>query len=102
MVSLFIDARTREIGLRRALGARRGEVVSQLVAEALLLCAGGALLGVALTYLLAALLGDPFRSVDPWVIAGAVTGCCLFTVLDSWLPARRAARISPAIAGKVQ
>jgi ABC-type antimicrobial peptide transport system permease subunit len=101
MVSLFIDVRTREIGLRRALGARRGEVVGQLVVEALLLCSGGALLGVAQTYLVAMLVGVPLRSIDPRVVAGAVGAVYLFTAVDTWIPARRAARIPPAVAGKI-
>jgi ABC-type antimicrobial peptide transport system permease subunit len=102
MVSLYVDIRTREIGLRRALGARRGEVVAQMVAEALLMCAAGALLGVALSYLLAALLGIPLRSIHPQVVAGAVSMVLVFTAVDSWIPARRAARIPPAMAGKTQ
>jgi putative ABC transport system permease protein len=101
MVSLYIDARTREIGLRRALGARRGEVVGQMVTEALIMTAGGSLLGVALSYLVALLLGIPLREIHPWVVIGAVLIMFATTAFDSWLPSRRAARIPPAVAGKI-
>lgn len=53
-----IDERVREIGLRRALGARRRHVMLQVVAEALVITFAGGLLGLLMAYGIAALVGD--------------------------------------------
>jgi hypothetical protein len=100
MVALLVTARTREIGLRRALGARRGQVVGQIVFEAFLMAAVGMLAGLALTAAVALLLGMRASDFDPRiVIAGAAVAFAL-PLVSSWIPARRAARIPMAIAGK--
>jgi putative ABC transport system permease protein len=91
--------RTREIGIRMALGARRATVVGLIVREVLVL-AGGAM---ALTIPLAVLATRAVRSAlfgvstaDPAIYAGSVAVICLVAVLAGFLPARRAASVDPA------
>jgi hypothetical protein len=96
--SYSVTQRTREIGVRVALGVARRDVLRLIVGQAMMLAGAGALLGVvlaaALTRLLAGLLYG-IRPIDP-VSFGV--GAALFGTLAlvaSWLPARRAARVNP-------
>lgn len=93
--------RRREIGLRRALGARRAHIRRQFLAEALLL-AGiggvlGSLLGIAATGVLAAANGWPL-AVPPVLIAIAVGSTLVIGAVAGLYPAVRAARIPPTAA----
>jgi putative ABC transport system permease protein len=96
--------RRAEIGLRRALGATRGQIRVQFLAESLLLSAlggaGGVLLGVGVTALYATYQGWP-SVVPPWASAGGVTATMLIGVVAGLYPAIRASRLSPteALAG---
>lgn len=94
-----VTERTREIGLRRAVGARRREVLSQFLIEAVILSFAGGLAGVAtaagLGFLLSVLL-PAFPSVPPLSIAAAGLASSLATgVVAGWWPARRAADLPP-------
>ncbi|HEX3239664.1 MAG TPA: ABC transporter permease [Solirubrobacterales bacterium] len=91
-----VTERTREIGIRKAIGARRGDILAQFLAEALLVSALGGLLGIAV-----GLIGSQFRisgvqpSVEMYSIllaAGASLGSGLFF---GTYPAMRAARLRP-------
>lgn len=91
--------RTNEIGLRRALGARRRHVVMQVIAESAVLGLVGGLVGAStgvLVVLGVCLVQAWSPALDPWVLVlapglGLVTG-----VLAGWYPAMRAGRIEPA------
>ncbi|GAA0941166.1 ABC transporter permease [Nonomuraea longicatena] len=90
--------RRAEIGLRRSLGATRGQVRLQFLAESLLLSAlgglGGVALGVGVTALYATLQSWP--SVVPlWAMAGGVSATLLIGGIAGFYPAVRAARMSP-------
>ncbi|MDL4820130.1 ABC transporter permease [Actinomadura opuntiae] len=93
--------RRREIGLRRSLGATRGQVRVQFLAESLLLSAfGGAvgvLLGAAVTAGFAAAKGWP-PVVPAWAPAGALAATLLIGTVAGLYPAMRAARLSPTAA----
>jgi predicted permease len=91
--------RTREIGIRMALGARRSTVIGLIVREVLVL-AGGAM---AVTIPLAALGAWAVRSVlygvsaaDPRTYGAGVLVICVVAVLAGFVPARRAATVDPA------
>jgi putative ABC transport system permease protein len=90
--------RRAEIGLRRSLGATRGQVRVQFLTESLLLSAlgglGGVLLGVVVTVSYAAYQGWP--SVVPvWASAGGVVATMVIGVVAGLYPAVRASRLSP-------
>jgi putative ABC transport system permease protein len=96
--------RRAEIGLRRSLGARRGQIRTQFLAESLLLSAlggaGGVLLGIVVTASYASLQGWP-AVVPAWATLGGVGATLLIGGLAGLYPAIRAARLSPteALAG---
>jgi putative ABC transport system permease protein len=93
-----VTERTREIGLRQAVGARAGDVLSQFLAEAVILSLIGGAIGIAAGILGAQAIAAYFR----WptrVSANAVAlafGCAAFIgVFFGYYPARRAARLDP-------
>ena len=90
--------RTREIGIRIAIGARQGSVIWMMVRETLLLVSIGAMLGTlaslaANTYLAGQLFGVTPR--DPFAIGVALTLLGIVTLVAGYLPARHASRIDP-------
>ncbi|MFI0349270.1 ABC transporter permease [Actinomadura sp. 9N407] len=93
--------RRREIGLRRSLGATRGQVRVQFLAESLLLSAlGGAVgvvLGTGVTAGFALYRGWP-PVVPPWALGGALAATLLIGTVAGLYPAMRAARLSPTMA----
>ena len=98
---LAVTERTREIGLRLAVGARRRDVMWQFLAEAVGLAALGGLFGVALGGLSSALVETMFgwRTLIP---AAAIVAAGILAmgvgVFFGWYPARRASRLDPIVA----
>jgi putative ABC transport system permease protein len=99
IMTIAVNERTSEIGLVRALGARRGQVLSLFLGEAMVLAAAGGLgglgLGVGIAQLLHLLL--PALPVHtPWLFVGMAEAVALVIGLAAGvLPARRAARLDP-------
>jgi putative ABC transport system permease protein len=98
VVGYMASRRTREIGIRKALGAQSRDVIRMVVGEGLFLSAIGLAVGllgvVGLTRWLASLLFE----VSPTDPATLVTTCVLMLAVSfvaSYIPARRAARIDP-------
>jgi putative ABC transport system permease protein len=90
--------RTREIGVRMAVGATRGAIMAQFLVEALVLAALGGFLGVAAGWVLASALGRAFEwpiSLRPGVAALAVAFSGVVGLVFGLLPARRASRLHP-------
>ncbi|MEN3615311.1 FtsX-like permease family protein [Plantactinospora sp. ZYX-F-223] len=90
--------RRAEIGLRRSLGATRGQIRLQFLAEALLLCAlggaGGVLLGIAVTTTYAHTQHWP-TVVPAWVMAGGFAATLVIGAIAGLYPAVRASRLAP-------
>jgi putative ABC transport system permease protein len=93
--------RRREIGLLRALGARRQDIVQRFLREALVICVAGALIGLsfgaALAYAIAAFAGWHVAWAPPGVVA-SVLACVLIGLGFSIYPARQAAALDPIAA----
>ena len=98
LISYTMAQRTREIGVRVALGAQRRDVLSLVIRQAVNLGLIGTAMGLvgclAVTRLVASLLYRISPS-DPWTLAGASMLLVSVTILASWLPAHRAAKIDP-------
>ncbi len=94
--------RSREIGVRMALGATPASVGRQVLSEAIGLTAGGVVAGLVLTTLLgrwlqAFLVGD-LQARDPLLLAGISAVLLAVAVIAAWIPARRASGIAPTVA----
>lgn len=96
-----VTERTREIGIRLAIGARAVDVMTQFLVEAVVLSLAGGAIGIVLalvtSYLATQALGFPFL-LDFGVIALAVLFSAAVGVVFGFLPARRAARLDPIVA----
>lgn len=93
-----VTERTREIGIRMALGARRLHIMLQFLVEAILLSAlggfAGALLGVALSKLISALAGWP-TVISPAAVAGGFAFAAAVGIFFGYYPARKASLLNP-------
>jgi putative ABC transport system permease protein len=101
VLSYGITQRTHEIGIRMALGARAGHVLSMVVREAVLMVALGILIGgaaaLALSRVMTSLLFET-SATDPLTFAIVVMVLGAVGALAAYLPARRATRVDPLIA----
>jgi predicted permease len=100
VISYAVSQRTREIGVRMALGAERSDVSSMVVRQGLMLAAIGVGLGLAAATGLTRLMSSLLFGVQPIDLPtyGAVSVVlAAVAMMASWLPARRAASIDPAI-----
>lgn len=96
-----VTERTHEIGIRKSLGARSGDIQLQFLLEAILLAGLGGLAGVALGAALVELLESVFQitlEVTANYALLAVGTACAVGILSGWYPARRAARLDPVAA----
>jgi ABC-type lipoprotein release transport system permease subunit len=96
VVSYAVSLRTREIGIRLAMGATAGRVVRAFVGESLRVALLGGVIGWLAAYMLATHLG-PGRRIDVVVFAIVPAVLLLVAALASWIPARRAAVVDPAV-----
>lgn len=101
-----VSERTREIGLCKALGATERDVLSQFLAEALLLCLAGGVVGLALGSLATRVLSWRFPAWEAhapqWAVLGALLLSLVVGLISGAWPARRAMRTEPvtALAGR--
>jgi putative ABC transport system permease protein len=96
-----VARRTREIGIRMAVGASAGDALGLILREGLWLTAIGAGVGVLLSLALGKALSGMLYQVsgaDPVVLAAAPLLLAAVSLLASWVPARKAARIDPMVA----
>ena len=98
---MAVAERTREIGIRKALGARRRDILAQFVVESATLSALGALLGIGTGILLAFVVRavTPLpAAIAPWSIVLGVTVGVLVGVVAGVYPANRASKLDPIVA----
>ena len=97
----LVGERTREIGVRLALGARREDVLRMILRRAAWLTGTGVGVGLLMAWALAHGVANLLQGVspnDPLVFSGITATIVLIAFMASWLPARRAARIDPMVA----
>ncbi|MGH9885284.1 MAG: FtsX-like permease family protein, partial [bacterium] len=93
-----VACRTREIGIRMALGADRGDVVRMVMREASVLLVGGVIVGLVMAVAAAktaTTLLFGLQPGDPVTLAAAAAGLGMVAMLASYLPALRASRLEP-------
>ncbi|HEY0158742.1 MAG TPA: ABC transporter permease [Thermoanaerobaculia bacterium] len=101
LLSFAVAQRTRELGIRRALGAQAGSIVAMVMREGLQLAILGAAIGVVVSLFVGRSLSAVLFGVPPTdirTIALAVAVCLLTAVLGCLRPALRAARVDPMTA----
>jgi putative ABC transport system permease protein len=96
-----VRERTREIGLRKAVGATEGDILIQFLTESIALSLAGGVVGILASYGLAYLITS-LTPIDVWVQASAIMMalgfCCLVGVFFGVYPAIKAARLDPIVA----
>jgi hypothetical protein len=101
VVSYAVSQRSRELGMRMALGAEAGQVKGMVLKQGFILAGVGVVIGLALAFgatrLMAAILID-VSPADPLTYASVSGGLLAVALLASYLPARRAAKVDPMTA----
>jgi ABC-type antimicrobial peptide transport system permease subunit len=104
VIAYSVAQRTREMGIRRALGARQADILRLVIGQGLVLAVPGVVIGVcgafALTRVMKSLLFQ-VSAADPATFAGVAVLFLLVALAASYLPARRATRIDPMAALRV-
>jgi predicted permease len=98
LIAYIVSWRTREIGIRLALGAQRWQIVSGVVRQSLVLALGGSAVGLVAAALVAQLLrGFLFgvKAIDPVTYCAVPVLMTLLALTAAWIPARRAASVDP-------
>jgi putative ABC transport system permease protein len=101
VVACAVAERTREIGVRMALGARRGNVLSLIVGEALRMVGAGILVGIPAALALSRFLASSLYGIgaaDPLTYLAIPVVLLAVSLLAAYLPARRAMRVEPVVA----
>jgi ABC-type antimicrobial peptide transport system permease subunit len=98
VMSYTVSRRTKEIGVRMALGARASQVQAMVVEGGMRLALIAVLLGLPLALAAARLAGSLLYGVKPWDIAtftAVPVLLVLFSLAACWVPSRRASRVDP-------
>ena len=98
VIAYIVTLRTRELGVRIALGAQPRAVAAMVTRQGLVLSGTGIVVGLGLVAVVARFLRSFLYEVaptDPVALAGAAGTLLVFATMASWVPARRAARVDP-------
>jgi putative ABC transport system permease protein len=101
VISYSVAQRTREIGIRMALGAQKQNVLYMIIKQGVLLTIIGVALGITASYFLTRLMASLLFGVAPTDVVTFVFGAGLLVataLLGTYLPARRATKVDPLVA----
>jgi putative ABC transport system permease protein len=100
LATFNVNTRTRQIGTRRAVGARKRDIVSYFMAENWMVTSLGVLVGCGLALAAGFWLSNQFQlpRLNLYFLVGGVAGLWALGQLAAWQPALRAAKVSPAMA----
>ncbi len=96
-----VTERTREIGVRKSLGARHGDIMWQILIEATVLAMFGGAMGVAVGAMVTVLLGQVFDislHITVFYVGLSIAVSSIVGVVSGWYPASRAAKLDPVVA----
>jgi len=100
VVAYSVGCRAHEIGVRVALGAQQGEILGMVLRNGLRLIAAGAAIGLPASLGLTRMMASELWGVtatDPWTLLAVITVLMASGLVACWLPARRAAKMDPAL-----
>jgi putative ABC transport system permease protein len=92
-----VTERTREIGIRMSVGARRRDILFQFLLESIILSLLGGIIGIGIAFLsckVLATMGTP-TAINPMIVAGSALFASLIGILFGYYPARKAAGLYP-------
>src|SRR5262249_3429847 len=100
LATFNVSTRTKQIGTRRAVGARRADIVRYFMVENGLITTAGIVVGCALALATGYWLSLQYHlpRLDLYYLVGGVLALCVVGQLAAWQPARRASAISPSVA----
>jgi ABC-type antimicrobial peptide transport system permease subunit len=99
VVAYQVSRQTREIGIRMAIGASKGQILKMILRQAAVLGVTGLAIGLALSLVADGQLASGLHiSFDPMLLTIVVAGLLLVTLGAAFIPARRAALIDPMLA----
>jgi putative ABC transport system permease protein len=105
VMAYVVVLRTQEIGIRMALGAMPGAILRSVLGRAAVYLAGGLAIGLAAAWVLSALVSGFLFQVqphDPWIYAAVAASLVATGVVAAFIPARRAARVDPLVALRLE
>lgn len=101
VLAFLVVQRTREIGIRMALGAQRGSVLRMVIREGMLLACAGVAIGIGGALAMGRVLPNllfGITPIDPPTFVVVATVLLIVSMVACWIPARRAMRVDPMIA----
>ncbi len=101
LISYSVSQRTREIGVRMALGAKPGDVLKLILKEGLVLAIAGATLGLVLSFAMTRLMSSLLYGLSPTdtlTFVGVTLLVILVAILATYIPSRKAMRVEPVVA----
>jgi predicted permease len=105
VMAYVVVLRTQEIGIRMALGAMPSAILVSVLGRAAVYLAGGLAIGLSAAWVLSALISGFLFQVqphDPWIYAGVAASLVTTGVIAAFVPARRAARVDPLVALRLE